>query len=330
MCFDVLIYTYKTYLRAVIFNFRGDMSFQKGFFTAIDKVMDGAQNRRVRKKLAGRDYILDRDIVYDEGEPQVCRLDICRLPDEGKYPVMFYLHGGGFVAGDKHYRRALSAFFALLGYLVVNVNYGLGPEYKCPQQHRQLISALNWLEDNAETFNIDLSRLAVGGDSAGAYYASVLACICADNTLQQRIGAFTRLKFGAAVLNCGVYDMNMLMHGNIPFGLGPRVLEDIAGIKQNEMEGYEWNFLCDVPALVNGSFPATFLTYAQKDIFCGGQSEALIAAFKKNGVYYDQFHSRKYADNHCFSLNWSGRAARKNNAYTADFLNRFANGTLMK
>ena len=105
------------------------MRLQKHFFIAVDKLMDGAQNRRVRKKLQGRGYEVSKDIVYDGSAPQACLLDTCVVPSGGKYPVMFYVHGGGFVAGDKYYRRALSCWHALLGHFVVNVNYGLGPDF---------------------------------------------------------------------------------------------------------------------------------------------------------------------------------------------------------
>ena len=305
------------------------MSFQKHFFVAVDKLMDGAQNRRVRKKLQGRGYEVSKDIVYDGSAPQACLLDTCVVPSGGKYPVMFYVHGGGFVAGDKYYRRALSCWHALLGYFVVNVNYGLGPDFKCPEPHRHLVSALNWVGENAGRLNLDLSRMVVSGDSAGAYYAAALACICENAGLQQKICAHTNLKFGAAVLNCGVYDMNILLRSNVPLGLAPKILGDIAGISAEQMPTYEWRELCDLPSLVNPRFPSTFLTYAKKDIFCGGQSEALIAALQKNGVYFEQFHTKTLADNHCFSLNWNTRAAKKNNSLTADFLTRFAKGELI-
>ena len=242
--------------------------------------------------------------------------------------MFFYIHGGGFVAGDKYYRRALSRWAADMGFFVVNVNYGLCPEYKCPVPHRQLVAALNWVGANADKYGLDLDRMMVAGDSAGGYYAAMLACITTNKCLQEKLGVSTDLRFGGAVLNCGIYDVATALKNKYPFDLGGKLLRDFAGIGKNEIDGYEWKELCSVLDHVNAQFPASFLTHAQKDIFCGGQADALMKILSEKGVHYEEFHSTGLLDNHCFSLNWKSKAARKNNDLTADFMKRFAAGKL--
>ena len=305
------------------------MSLQSFLFVAIDKLYNPFQNERKMTKFKDVDFEIKTDIVYDTSAPEACKLDTYRVKGlEGKLPVLFYIHGGGFVAGDKHYRRALARWSANLGYFVVNVNYGLCPEYQCPVPHRQLVAALNWVGANAEKLGLDLDRMIVSGDSAGGYYGAMLAAITLNPDLQAKMGVSTSLKFGGAVLNCGIYDVATALKNKYPFDLGGKLLKDFAGIGKDEIEGYEWKDLCSVLPFVNEQFPVSFITHAQKDIFCGGQADVLMKLLKEKGVHCEEFHSTSLIDNHCFSLNWKSKAARKNNDLTADFMKRFAAGKI--
>lgn len=305
------------------------MSLQSFLFVAIDKLYNPFQNERKMTKFKDVDFEIKTDIVYDTSAPEACKLDTYRVKGlKGKLPVLFYIHGGGFVAGDKHYRRALARWSANLGYFVVNVNYGLCPEYQCPVPHRQLVAALNWVGANAEKLGLDLDRMIVSGDSAGGYYGAMLAAITLNPDLQAKMGVSTSLKFGGAVLNCGIYDVATALKNKYPFDLGGKLLKDFAGIGKDEIEGYEWKDLCSVLPFVNEQFPVSFITHAQKDIFCGGQADGLMKILKEKGVHCEEFHSTSLIDNHCFSLNWKSKAARKNNDLTADFMKRFAAGKI--
>ena len=177
------------------------MSLQSFLFVAIDKLFNPYQNERKMTKFKDVDFDIRTDIVYDESSPEACRLDTYVVKGgEGKRPVLFYIHGGGFVAGDKHYRRALSRWYANMGYFVVNVNYGLCPEYQCPVPHRQLVAALNWVGAHADELGMDTGRMVVSGDSAGGYYAAMLACIAINKSLQDKLGDLNRIKRFVKVL----------------------------------------------------------------------------------------------------------------------------------
>lgn len=305
------------------------MSLQSFLFVAIDKLFNAPQNCRRMTRFKDVDFDIKTDIVYDESSPSACRLDTyCVKGQKGKLPVLFYIHGGGFVAGDKHYRRALARWSANMGYFVVNVNYGLCPEYRCPTPHRQLVAALNWVGANAEKLGLDLDRMVVSGDSAGGYYAAMLACICNNKPLQEKLGVSTDLHFNGAVLNCGIYDVNLALQQKYPFNLGGKLLKDFANIEVKDFPTYEWKEMGSVLPLVDEKFPKSFITYAAKDIFCGGQGDALMKILKEKGVYCEEFHSTKFMDNHCFSLNWTGKAAKENNRRTEEFMKKFAEGKL--
>ncbi len=304
------------------------MSFQKLLFRAIDKLYDRPQNERAGEDYGNLNIVVDRDIVYDDRAPLDCTLDVYRVPQEEKYPVMLYIHGGGFEAGDKEYRRLIARWGAANGLFVVNINYGLCPKYRCPEPHRHLVSALNWVGDNAEKYNLDLSRIMISGDSAGAYYALCLICLSLNKNLQQELGVHTELKFSAAAFVCGVYDVTALLRIRYLSGIGRLLFKDITGIEPSELDGYEWKNLCTMTDYVNGDFPPCFITHSKKDIFCRGQAEMLEEALRKNGVHYEQYCAKKFADNHCFSINGNRKAARENNKLLADFIERFKAGKI--
>lgn len=307
---------------------RGDMSFHRFFFKAIDHIYEPFQNRRRCTKFGGVQFDIARDIVYDNAFPDVCRLDVCRLKGEGKAvgpdingsPVVLCFHGGGFAAGDKHCRRALARWLAVNGYAVVNVNYGLAPEYKFPSQHRHIVSALGWLQNNAQKYGLDIGRVVFAGDSAGAYYAAMLACLCVQPDLARKLGTAVNFRPRGVILNCGVYDMPSLATDKMMFNLGKYIFRDITGMQGPHADGYMWGELLSIPALVTPDFPPALLIYASRDTLCGRQHEGMIAALHKNNVPLTVYAAQSKRYDHCFSLMWKGEAAEQANAHILSFL----------
>ncbi|HPZ65283.1 MAG TPA: alpha/beta hydrolase, partial [Bacillota bacterium] len=110
-----------------------------------------------------------KDVSYDD-RSEACKLDILvKDGAEGPFPVYMNIHGGGYVAGDKKHRRSFCSHIASRGYFVFNINHGLSPEYKYPDQVRHCLNALNWIYDQKDRYNLDVDRILVGGDSAGGY-----------------------------------------------------------------------------------------------------------------------------------------------------------------
>ncbi len=300
------------------------MTLGQFLFVAIDKLFDRTQNEKKMLKFKDLPIEVEKDIVYDES-CEACKLDTYFVPkaDGEKYPVFFYIHGGGFVAGDKHYRRGIARWAASKGFFVVNVNYGLGPKHKFPAAILHCVSALNWVGANAEKYNLDLDNMCVSGDSAGGYASAMLACITTDKELQQKFGVSTELKFRGAILNCGIYDIEEALSQKLPFNLTDKILYDFCGIHVKELPQYEYLDVLAPFGYVNENFPTSFITYAGKDMFCKGQGEKLVAKLQELGVYVESDHSTKLLDNHCYPLNWTTKAASKNVKLVEDFMARF-------
>ena len=116
------------------------------------------------------------DLPYVPGGSADQSLDIY-LPDEGNgpFPVIVFIHGGAFWGGDKRDFQCLYLMDGIRrGYAVVNVNHRLSQVAKFPHSVFDVKAAVRWLRGNAEKYCLDKTRFAIGGDSAGSYYAAML------------------------------------------------------------------------------------------------------------------------------------------------------------
>ena len=96
--------------------------------------------------------------------------------------ALLYLHGGGWTIGDLDTHDTLCRTLCNQAQVAVfSVDYRMGPEHKFPAAVDDTMAALDWLVANARAQNIDSSRIAVGGDSAGGNLAAVAALSCRDN-----------------------------------------------------------------------------------------------------------------------------------------------------
>ena len=88
-------------------------------------------------------------------------------------PVLIWLHGGGYVAGDKTGLQEFAHYVVdALDLAVISINYETAPSSQYPGQLNQLDEAIQFLTANQDTYRmLDLSQLVIGGDSAGAQIA---------------------------------------------------------------------------------------------------------------------------------------------------------------
>jgi acetyl esterase len=93
----------------------------------------------------------------------------------GPLPTLIYYHGGGFVIGniethDSTCRRLANKSRCQ----VISIDYRLSPEHPFPAPIDDGVAAFRHIRDNAASFGVDASRIAVGGDSAGGAIAAVV------------------------------------------------------------------------------------------------------------------------------------------------------------
>ena len=305
------------------------MSFSKFVFLAVDVMFKNPQNPPKLLKEFSKGVICEKDVVFDEETPDY-KLDTYHVErKEGKYPVIFEIHGGGFSAGDKKYRTTLCNWFAQkTGAFVFNVNYGLGSEVVFPDPMIHLLKAFNWVVANAEKYNLDLDKMVVTGDSAGAYYSSALAVYNDCPALQEACKLKMNGHFSAAVLNCGIYDLQLALKAKVLLNMTEKVCKDFSGITPDQFEEYEFKDAVDPINYITKNFPKTLVIYSEQDFFCGGQGESLVKKLNEVGVYEEHYGSVKFLDNHTFSLTWSSKAAKEANSKLLSFLQRFFDGEI--
>jgi acetyl esterase/lipase len=85
-----------------------------------------------------------------------------------KHPILINLHGGGFTIGNAwDDARWAAAVTTQTPAVVASINYRLAPEHPFPTGIEDCVSAVLWLWRHADEYNLDISRTAISGFSAG-------------------------------------------------------------------------------------------------------------------------------------------------------------------
>jgi acetyl esterase len=116
------------------------------------------------------------DLTIDTGKFGKINVRLIRpLGNKAKLPVLFYIHGAGWVFGSaKTHDKLIRELAVKTNSVVVFPEYSLSPEAKYPTAIEQNYSILQQLSDIAESKNLDISRLTVAGDSVGGNMATVM------------------------------------------------------------------------------------------------------------------------------------------------------------
>ncbi|HYF18952.1 MAG TPA: alpha/beta hydrolase fold domain-containing protein [Ramlibacter sp.] len=99
----------------------------------------------------------------------------------GPVPAVVYFHGGGFALGHvEQWQGLMRDLVRQSGLAAVNVEYRLSPEHRFPVQYEEAVAAIRHFAADGSRHGVDGTRLAAGGDSAGANLALAAACALRD------------------------------------------------------------------------------------------------------------------------------------------------------
>src|SRR5688500_14780082 len=115
------------------------------------------------------------DVSYGPDERN--RLDVFARDGLAGAPVLVFVHGGGFVMGDKHtegspFYSNVGDYAARQGWVGVTMTYRLAPAHKFPSGAEDVALVVQWLRDNVARYGGDPARIVLSGQSAGAAHVA--------------------------------------------------------------------------------------------------------------------------------------------------------------
>ena len=119
---------------------------------------------------------IDRDLRY--GDHPRRRLDVHGAGGtQAGAPVFLFVHGGGFVRGDKHDPGTprydlVGAWAVRHGWVGVTMTYRLAPEHTWPSGAQDVAAAVAWIRENIAGYGGDPEKIVVAGNSAGAVHVA--------------------------------------------------------------------------------------------------------------------------------------------------------------
>ena len=144
-----------------------------------------------------------RNIEYVEHAGPKQKLDLFLPKDKTNFPVLVFLHGGGWTSGDRALYQPLGNMLAKAGIGVAIPSYRLMPGVKFEEQIADVAASVAWVAKNISSRGGDLSRFFISGHSAGGHLASLLAL---DPSHLKKHGVDLSIIRGVMSLS-GVYDV---------------------------------------------------------------------------------------------------------------------------
>ncbi|WP_228408641.1 MULTISPECIES: alpha/beta hydrolase [unclassified Chryseobacterium] len=192
---------------------------------------------------------LSEDIVYKtnkKGNPLALDLYIPKNVATEKIPVLIYVHGGGWIEGDKvvhadNYLETTVEKLMAKQYAVISINYTLlndSTHFPLPLEDTK--DAIRWVRKNADKYHFDTNNIGLFGASAGAHL-SLMAAYTPDNTYlgSPELSSYSA-KVNYVIDHYGPADLNKLFHtrlGTIPVGMIGLMSKKIVGLQENLVKG---------------------------------------------------------------------------------------------
>ncbi|WP_010289770.1 alpha/beta hydrolase [Kurthia massiliensis] len=245
-------------------------------------------------------------------------------------PVIFWLHGGGYLAGDKsllnEYAHTLIEQEKIA---LISINYEFAPELRYPGQLEQLNEAYHYIEQHAEKYPyLDMKRLVFGGDSAGAQIAGQYMLVQTNPQYASEMdmkASIPRDDVKAFISYCGPVDLiqmtNLKWHDWIMKFFASTVGRDLTG--QHRWKESEAVQMASIARHVTSDFPPSYVTDGNAFTF-PEQGQALVKALKEKDVpvqsrFFDDTDEKIWHE-YQFSLNTE--AAQRSMAETIAFLKK--------
>jgi acetyl esterase/lipase len=231
-----------------------------------------------------------RDIRYGDQDRHV--LDIYAPPGAKGRPVVFWIHGGGWQAGDKGDIQRKPQAFTERGFVFVATNYRLLPKVDMGTIVRDVAKSIRWVHDHIAEYGGDPDRLLIMGHSAGAQLA---ALICTDDRYLKAEGLSLSIVKGCVPVDGDTYDVPAIIetaetrrraHGQPQAKFGHRE-------KFGDDPAKHRDFSAVTHAAKGKGIPPFLILYVAEHPDNTAQAQRLAAALKEAGVAATAFGARE-------------------------------------
>lgn len=121
-------------------------------------------------------YKVIPDIEYASPDGVSLKLDAHIPSGKGPFPAVILVHGGGWTVGHKTVNFVAPLFPVLdrTGMVWFTIDYRLAPAHPYPAARQDVEAAVAWVKKNAAKYQVDPSKIALMGESAGAHLVSLV------------------------------------------------------------------------------------------------------------------------------------------------------------
>jgi acetyl esterase/lipase len=160
-------------------------------------------------------YRITPNITYLTANNWEARLDVYQpiKATTSPTPVLVYIHGGGWVGGDRNAALFHVVPYLEMGWAAVNVSYRLARVSLAPAAVEDCRCALRWVISKAKDFNFDVNKLVVTGHSAGGHLSLMTGMLPASAGLDRQCPGNEELKVAAIINWYGITDVGDLLEG---------------------------------------------------------------------------------------------------------------------
>jgi acetyl esterase len=208
----------------------------------------------------------------------------------GSHPVVFWIHGGAFIAGQKEDVAPYLEILADKGYVAVGIGYTTAPTAKYPGPVIQVNEAIAHVLGKSGEYAIDPMKVFLAGDSAGGQLAAQTAVIATSPDYAAETGVKPALapdQLRGILLLCGIYDPSKINLEGAFGGFIRTVLWSYFGEPDPARIAKFDEF--NVSRHVTAAFPPAFVTVGNGDPLAP-QSLLMAQAIKTQGVPVDELY----------------------------------------
>jgi len=245
----------------------------------------------------------DKDALLDVHYPQAATQNL---------PVIIWTHGGAWLSGSKDNDAPYFKLLAEKGFAVVALNYTLAPEARYPKAVFQINDAYGYLREHADRLKLDMSRVVLAGDSAGANLSAQMAALVTNPAYAKEMDMTPKLpasSLSGVILNCGIYKMEGLTQ---PDPTLPKIIgwgDDISVWAYSGTRDFTDDTIRQMSPYyyATGHFPPTFITGGNNDPLTDAQSRPFAEKLTALGVpvtelFYTKNHQPGLPHEYQFNL----------------------------